>query len=307
MTVAIPPTTAEEPLLRVRRLSKHYDVAPARTWRRRTDVFKALDDVSFDVRRGETLGIVGESGSGKTTCARCILRAIRPTAGRVLYRVAGASMDLAALPDRALKPLRRQMQMIFQDPFASLNPRMTVGQIVGEPLAIHRIGPKRERLDKVASMLRRVGLSPDHMHRYPHALSGGQRQRVGIARALVLEPALVVADEAVSALDVSVQAQVLELLKDLQCELGLTYVFVSHNLAVVRQICDRVAVMYKGRVVEFGPAEDVLARPRHPYTRVLLSAVPHPDPDRRMQPLSVTDVSPDELSATYGTEEFDDA
>jgi ABC-type oligopeptide transport system ATPase subunit len=293
------------PLVQVRNLSKHFVVkgprAPRFRFRSRSiELLKAVDDVSFDIRRGETFGIVGESGSGKTTCARCILRALRPTAGVVQFTTnSGEIVDLASIPERALKPLRTQMQMIFQDPFSSLNPRMTVGDIVGEPLLIHGIGNGRQRHDRVVAMLERVGLRAEHTHRYPHAFSGGQRQRIGIARALILNPAFVVADEAVSALDVSVQAQVLELLKDLQRELKLTYIFVSHNLAVIKMICDRVAVMYKGRIVELGECEQVLTRPRHAYTRVLLSAVPHPDPDVRMRPMSVAELTPEELAPTY--------
>jgi ABC-type oligopeptide transport system ATPase subunit len=194
-----------------------------------------------------------------------------------------------------MKPLRQEMQMVFQDPYASLNPRMTVGDIVGEPLLIHKIGSKKDRIEKVADMLKRVGLLPEHMHRYPHAFSGGQRQRIGIARALILRPALVVADEAVSALDVSVQAQILDLLRELQREFQLTYLFVAHNLAVVRTFCDKVAVMYRGKIMELGPTPQVLVHPRHAYTKVLLSAVPRPDPDFKMQPLNVADLTPDQL------------
>jgi len=283
------------PLLQVRNLSKHFVSKSGGVFRKSIEVLKAVDNVNFDIMPGETLGIVGESGSGKTTAARCILRALTPTAGSVIYRNNGSAVDLATLPPRALKPLRRQMQMIFQDPFSSLNPRMTVGDIVGEPLVIHGIGNRRQRVAKVVEMLERVGLQADHMYRYPHAFSGGQRQRIGIARALILRPQFVVADEAVSALDVSVQAQVLRLLMDLQKEFQLTYIFVSHDLGVVRQICNRVAVMYKGRVMEMGPTERLFNEPRHAYTRVLLSAIPYPDPDRKLQPLKVSDLKPEEL------------
>jgi len=297
-------TDAPAPLLEVRGLSKHFAVKKSNerhslnpfkkrpiTW------FKAVDGVNFDLQRGETLGIVGESGSGKTTCARCVLRALDPTAGTVKFRPHPDSdpVDLALLDDKALKPLRKDMQMIFQDPFSSLNPRMTVGDIVGEPLLLHNVGTPKERKDNVAAMLTRVGLEPSHMQRYPHAFSGGQRQRIGIARALVLGPSFVVADEAVSALDVSVQTQVLDLLKELQEEMGLTYIFVSHDLSVVRQVCDRVAVMHRGRVMELGDAETVFSSPRHAYTKVLLSAIPYPDPDRPMTPLRVEDLTPEEL------------
>src|SRR3954453_21265004 len=268
------------PLLQVRNLSKHFVSKSGGVFRKSVEVLKAVDNVNFDIMPGETLGIVGESGSGKTTAARCILRAIDPTNGSVMFRNNGTSVDLAKLPPRALKPLRKQMQMIFQDPFSSLNPRMTVGDIVAEPLLIHGIGGRRERGERVVAMLERVGLQADHTHRYPHAFSGGQRQRIGIARALILRPQFVVADEAVSALDVSVQAQVLRLLIELQKEFKLTYIFVSHDLGVVRQICNRVAVMYKGRVMEMGPTERLFNEPRHSYTRVLLSAIACPDPDR---------------------------
>ncbi|MEM8875625.1 MAG: ATP-binding cassette domain-containing protein [Planctomycetota bacterium] len=283
--------TGNDRILKVRGLSKHFPVGKGR----KKSVFKAVDDVSFDVYAGQTLGIVGESGSGKTTCARCILRALQPTAGTVAFTHNGTTVDLATLPERRLKPLRRQMQMIFQDPFASLNPRMTVGDIVGEPLLIHGLGNKSERREKVAAMLARVGLEPGHANRYPHAFSGGQRQRIGIARALILGPSLVVADEAVSALDVSVRAQVLDLLKELQDELNLTYLFVSHDLSVVRQVCDAVLVMRRARIVEMGPTERVWSDPRHLYTRSLLSAIPLPDPDANLEPIDLDGVSESEL------------
>jgi oligopeptide/dipeptide ABC transporter ATP-binding protein len=245
---------------------------------------RACDDVSFDLVPGETLGLVGESGSGKTTTGRAILRAIRPTAGEVLFECADRRVvDLASLHDRDLKPLRTQMQMIFQDPFSSLNPRMTVQQIVAEPLVIHRLARGTELEDRVVAILRRVGIRPEYRTRYPHAFSGGQRQRIGIARALVMRPRLIVADEAVSALDVSVQAQVINLLKDLQDEFRLTYIFIAHDLSIVRHICDRVAVMYAGRIVEMAATEQLFESPQHPYTRMLLSAVPVPDPAVRME------------------------
>jgi ABC-type oligopeptide transport system ATPase subunit len=239
-----------------------------------------VDRVSFDLAPGESLGLVGESGSGKTTAARCILRAIDPTEGEILFRLAdGRTLDLAKLSARDLKPVRQHAQMVFQDPFSALNPRMTVRDIVGEPLVIHRLAHGGELDDRVAEMLARVGLEPGHRSRYPHAFSGGQRQRIGIARALIMRPSLVICDEATSALDVSVQAQVLDLLKELQRELRLTYLFVAHNLDVVRGFCDRVAVMRQGRIVELAPTAEIFAAPRHPYTRILLSAVPSPDPD----------------------------
>jgi len=268
------------PLLSVRGLTKHFPVMSRGFRPRVTKVIKAVDDVSFDLAPGETLGLVGESGSGKTTTARCILRAVQPTAGEVIFRPPGLDpVDLVKLSDGQLKPLRQHCQMIFQDPFSSLNPRMTVGDIVGEPLLLHGLARRAERDERVADMLRRVGLRPEHRLRYPHAFSGGQRQRIGIARALIMRPALVVCDEATSALDVSVQAQVLDLLKELQRELQLTYLFVAHNLDVVRNFCDRVAVMRHGRLVELAGTAQIFAAPAHPYTRLLLSAVPSPDPD----------------------------
>ena len=260
------------PLLRVRNLSKHFETHVGKGWRRKVEVFKALDDVSFDLRAGETLGIVGESGSGKTTAARCILRAVQPTSGSVIFTNNGTSLDLATLPERDLKPLRQQMQMIFQDPFSSLNPRMTVGDIIGEPLLIHGIGSRRQRIERVAEMLEKVGLQPDHMYRYPHAFSGGQRQRIAIARAVVLRPEILVLDEPTSALDVSVQQQVLAILTDLQKHYGMSYVFISHDLAVVRAMSHRVLVMKDGAIVEQGEAEALFAAPREKYTQALLAA-----------------------------------
>jgi oligopeptide/dipeptide ABC transporter ATP-binding protein len=280
--VYLPPTAP--PLLSVRGLCKHFPGSARGLWAKPAGTTRAVTDVSFDLQPGETLGLVGESGSGKTTTVRCILRALAPTAGQVFFRKNdGGTVDLAALPEGALKPLRPQMQMIFQDPFSSLNPRMTVAQIVGEPLAIHGLAKGREREDRVVDILRKVGLKPEQRTRYPHAFSGGQRQRIGIARALVMRPSFVVADEAVSALDVSVQAQVLNLLKDLQEEFHLTYLFVAHNLDVVRNFCDRVAVMYAGRIVELAATAALFADPKHPYTEALLSAVPWPDPDVKMK------------------------
>ena len=270
------------PLLRVEGLSKHFPVFSKGFFKRQVGVVKAADDLHFDLMPGEALGLVGESGSGKTTAGRTILRALEPTAGRAMLTLDGRTVDLATLPARDLKPLRTKMQMIFQDPFSSLNPRMTVGDIVAEPLVIHRLARGREMKDRVAEMLRKVGLKPEHRTRYPHAFSGGQRQRIGIARALIMRPSFVVADEAVSALDVSVQAQIINLLQDLQQELHLTYIFIAHDLSVVKHICDRVAVMYAGKIVELAPTDELFADPKHPYTRALLSAVPDPNPDRKM-------------------------
>jgi oligopeptide/dipeptide ABC transporter ATP-binding protein len=272
-----------EPLLKVRGLCKYFPIYSQGFFKKQVGLVRAVDDVNFDLYPGETLGIVGESGCGKTTCARSILRALKPTAGEVIFRANGHAVDLSELADSDLKPLRPKMQMIFQDPFSSLNPRMTVGDIVAEPLLIHRMGDRSEREDKVVEMLKKVGLKPEHRQRYPHAFSGGQRQRIGIARALIMHPSLVVADEAVSALDVSVQAQVINLLKDLQEEFHLTYIFVAHDLSVVRHISDRVAVMYAGKIVELADTAKLFAEPKHPYTKALLSAIPHTDPDIRMK------------------------
>ncbi len=268
-----------EPLLRVRGLCKYFPIRSTGFFKKVVAQVKAVDDLSFDLMPGETLGIVGESGSGKTTAARTILRALKPTSGEVDIRLKGQKINLSSLSERDLRPLRPHMQMIFQDPFSSLNPRMTVGDIVGEPLVIHKMAKGDELKDRVEAMLEKVGLKPEHRQRYPHAFSGGQRQRIGIARALIMNPELVVADEAVSALDVSVQAQVINLLQDLQQELNLTYIFVAHDLSVVKHICDRVAVMYAGKIVELAPTEALFENPMHPYTRALLSAVPSPDPD----------------------------
>jgi peptide/nickel transport system ATP-binding protein len=271
------------PLLDVRGLRKFYPIQRG-FLRRVIGHVRAVDDVSFHVRTGETLSLVGESGCGKTTTARCILRAIPPTTGEIRFRTGdGPVIDVATLPKGQLRPLRRQMQMIFQDPFSSLNPRRTLLDIVAEPLVANGVGTRAERVERVAELLRLVGLRPEYMRRYPHAFSGGQRQRVGIARALALSPRLVVADEPVSALDVSVQAQILNLMLDLQAQLGLTYLFVAHDLSVVKHVSDRVAVMYVGRIVELAPTEPLFRTPRHPYTEALLSAVPKPDPRLRAQ------------------------
>lgn len=274
---------APEPLLSVRGLTKHFPVLGGGFRRKVIGVIKAVEDVSFDLAPGETFGLVGESGSGKTTAARCLLRALDPTAGEVRFRLPdGRAVDLATLSERELKPVRQHAQMVFQDPFSSLNPRMNVRDIVGEPLVIHGLAAGAELDDRVSEVLRRVGLLPEHRTRYPHAFSGGQRQRIAIARALIMRPSLIVCDEATSALDMSVQSQVLDLLKELQREFQLTYLFVAHNLDVVRNFCDRVAVMRKGRIVELASARQIFAAPQHPYTKILLSAVPSPDPDVAM-------------------------
>ena len=269
----LPPPSAEprEVLVQVRDLVKHFPVEGS------TDVVRAVDGVSFEIFAGETLGLVGESGCGKSTAGRCLLRLIEPTSGRIYFEGA----DVLALSKKELREIRREMQIIFQDPYASLNPRMKIGDIVAEPLVIHKQGTKSERRERVAALLQRVGLDPDYMNRYAHEFSGGQRQRIGVARSLALNPKLIVADEPVSALDVSVQAQVVNLLQELQEEFGLTYLFISHGLAVVEHISTRVAVMYLGRIVEIASAEGLYAQPLHPYTQALLSAIPIPDPKQK--------------------------
>ncbi len=266
-------TESDNAILKVAGLCKYFDGLPA------------VEDVSFTLDRAETLGVVGESGSGKTTLARCILRAINPDAGTVSFRSKNGWVELHNLTERELVPLRKEMQMVFQDPFASLNPRMTVREIVEEPLIIHGVGNHAARMAQVYDILDRVQLARESLTRYPHAFSGGQRQRIGIARALILNPQFVVCDESVSALDVSVQAQIINLLEDLQEDLGLTYLFVAHDLSVVEHICDRILVMYQGKVVESGSIEDVFSNPQENYTKLLLSAIPSPDPDVPLQPL----------------------
>jgi peptide/nickel transport system ATP-binding protein len=271
-------SAARAPLLRVAGLQKLFPIRKG-FFKRTVGHVRAVDGVSFHIDEGETLGLVGESGCGKTTTARCILRAIEPTAGEIFMRTAdGAVVEIGALRPRELRALRREMQMIFQDPFTSLNPRMTLLDLVGEPLLVHGMKSRSEREARVADLLRRVGLRAEYMRRFPHAFSGGERQRIGIARALALHPRLVVADEPVSALDVSVQAQILNLMLDLQADLRLTYLFVAHDLSVVRHISNRVAVMYVGRIVELAETEELFSAPKHPYTAALLSAVPEPDP-----------------------------
>jgi peptide/nickel transport system ATP-binding protein len=276
--VGLPSPATPTPILEARHLRKHFPVQKGFS-RRVVGFVRAVDDVSFVIHEGETLGLVGESGCGKTTTSRCVLRAMAPTSGEILFRTrAGPVVDLAGLSRSELRPLRPEMQMIFQDPFSSLNPRMTLLDNVGEPLLVNGVRRRRQRVEQVAELLQLVGLRPEFMHRFPHAFSGGQRQRIGIARALATHPRLVVADEPVSALDVSVQAQVLNLLLDLQERLHLTYLFVAHDLSVVKHISDRVAVMYVGQLVETAPTSAIFARPRHPYTAALMRAVPVPDP-----------------------------
>ena len=261
------------PLLDVRHLVKEFTRKKGLVGKATT--LRAVDDVSFTIERGETFGLVGESGSGKTTTGRCILRLIEPTSGEVIFD----GRDVLALSRAEMRAARRQMQIVFQDPYSSLNPRLRVEDIVEEPLVIHKLGSKPERRQRVRDLFELVGLDPDHLRRFPHEFSGGQRQRIGLARALALNPSLVIADEPVSALDVSVQAQVVNLLMDLQQQLALTYLFIAHDLRLVEHICGRVAVMYLGRIVELGETAKLFASPQHPYTRALLSAIPVPDPD----------------------------
>ena len=271
-----------ENLIEVRNLTKHFIsggglIAGAR------GVVRAVDEVSFSIRNGETLGLVGESGCGKSTTGRSILRLIEPTSGKVVFE----GKDLLSLSANDLRRLRSEMQIIFQDPYSSLNPRMKVGKIIEEPLIIHRRGNQGERTDRISELLRLVGLEPEHASRYPHEFSGGQRQRIGIARALALNPKFIVCDEPVSALDVSVQAQIVNLLQDLQDQLGLTYLFISHGLSVVEHISTRVGIMYLGKLVEMASSEEIFRNPLHPYTKALLSAIPNPDPEHRHERLSL--------------------
>ncbi|HEX3242232.1 MAG TPA: ATP-binding cassette domain-containing protein [Solirubrobacterales bacterium] len=263
-----------EPLLEVENLVKHFPIKHGLLIDRRVGEVKAVDGVSLSIARGETLGLVGESGSGKSTLCRAALQLLKPTSGSVKFE----GREIAGLGRRAMRPLRRQMQMVFQDPYASLNPRKRVSQIIGDPLRRQGVGSSAERRRRVHELLERVGLSSEHYDRYPHEFSGGQRQRIGIARALALRPTLIIADEPVSALDVSIRAQIVNLLADLQDEFGLSYLFVAHDIAIVRHVSDRIAVMHEGKIVEQGTADQVCESPRDPYTRSLLSAVPIPDP-----------------------------
>ncbi len=283
------------PLLDVKNLTKHFPVRKG-FFGRVVGAVRAVDDVSFFVRPGETLGLVGESGCGKTTCGRAVLRLIEPTSGSVVFD----GKSVTGLPAAELRPLRREMQIIFQDPYASLNPRMTVGAIVGEGLAVHGIGAKPERTDRVRGLLAEVGLNPEHINRYPHEFSGGQRQRIGIARALALRPKFIVCDEPVSALDVSIQSQIVNLLVDLREKMGLAYLFIAHDLSVVEYISDRVAVMYLGEIVETASSADLYREPLHPYTQALLSAVPTPDPKTKRSRILLPGDVPSPLNPPSG-------
>jgi oligopeptide transport system ATP-binding protein len=267
-------STQKTPLLEVKNLQKYFPIRSGILFERTVDYVRAVDDVSFEVGEGETLGLVGESGSGKSTTGYCVLQLLKPTGGSICFQ----GQELTTLGREELRRMRREMQIVFQDPYSSLDPRMTVGDIVGEPLVVHSIGSRRNRTSRVRELLDVVGFDPSYTNRYPHEFSGGQRQRIGIARALALSPKLIVCDEPVSALDVSIQAQILNLLKDLQQDFGLTYLFIAHDLAVVRSMSDRIAVMNKGKLVEIGEAEELYASPQEDYTKALLSAVPVPDP-----------------------------
>ncbi len=288
MSQPTPPSAQPQPLLRVENLVKHFPIRRGIIIQRQVGAVRAVDGVSLRIYPGETLGLVGESGCGKSTLGRTIVRLYKPTRGRIFLRIrngngATQEVDLTELKGKALRRIRRHIQMVFQDPYASLNPRMSVGQIIAEPLVVHGIGTPKEREERVKELLNLVGLRPSHMHRYPHEFSGGQRQRIGIARALALQPDFIVLDEPISALDVSIQAQVVNLLQELQQKFHLTYLFIAHDLSMVRHISDRTAVMYLGKIVELAPRDELYNHPLHPYTQALLSAVPIPDPKKERE------------------------
>jgi oligopeptide/dipeptide ABC transporter ATP-binding protein len=304
-------SASQAPLVSIRNLTRHFDTKIAwprgesagavhalrRALTRKRAIVRAVEDVSLDIHEGETVGLVGESGCGKSTLGRTVLRLIEPTAGRIVFD----GVDITGERQQKLAPFRRRMQMIFQDPYASLNPRMTVGAAVAEPLEVHRLARSdADKRARVAALLSKVGLRPDAAARYPHEFSGGQRQRIGIARALAVQPRFIVCDEPISALDVSIQAQIVNLLQDLQKDEGLTYLFISHDLEIVRHVCDRVAVMYLGRIVELAPAEALHATPRHPYTQALLSAVPRPEPGARRRRILLEGDVPSPLAPPPG-------
>lgn len=291
----MPDNKQEQPLLRVENLVKYYPITGG-VFLKEVASVKAVDDVSFTIKKGETLGLVGESGCGKSTLGKTILKLEEPTSGKIVYQ----DTQIQNFNSDDMRPLRQKMQIIFQDPFSSLNPRKTISQIIGEPLLIYGMKSRKKRDNKVAQILETVGLGREHMRRYPHQFSGGQRQRIGVARAIALRPEFIVCDEAVSALDVSIQAQVINLLKDLQVQFDLTYLFISHDLHVVEYISDRVAVMYLGKIVEFADAKDLYIHPKHPYTKALLAASPMPDPNYQRTSLPLTGDVPSPINPPVG-------
>ncbi len=287
-------------LLSIEDLEVHFPIRRGATFGRTTGHVRAVDGASLEIRRGETLGLVGESGSGKTTLGRAVLRVVEPTGGRLTLHLEDREVDLRTVGKTELRSLWRHMQLIFQDPYASLNPRMTVRDIIGESLLVHGLARGSALEDKVVEVIRRCGLDSEHLGRYPHAFSGGQRQRISIARALILQPEFIVCDEPISALDVSIQAQILNLLKSLQQDLGLTYLFIAHDLAAVAYACDRVAVMYLGQIVELADTQKLYYTPKHPYTEALMSAIPVPDPDSRLRPVLLSGERPDPANPPPG-------